>query len=191
MKKKLLLGLLFATMGLSAQTTHMVPWFMGVTSAQTNVTVDMGDTVTWTWDDTLPHTVTSIGDSLDDFDSGTLTGSNEEFSHTFNIEGSYAYACNFHPSMQGVITVQSVAAVIDNKIIDFKYYPNPVTDVLTITSADIINKVTVYDMTGRIVMSNTADTPTVKVYMNSFVAGTYIVSVNSQEASKNITVVKK
>ena len=93
--------------------------------------------------------------------------------------------------MQGTITVQSVAGVEDNNITGFEFYPNPVTDVLTITSGNIINKVTVYDMTGRVIMSNTTDTPTVKVYMSSFNAGTYIVTVNSEDASKNITVVKK
>lgn len=191
MKTKLLLVVALVATSVNAQTTHMISWFMGVSSSQASMTIDVGDTVKWTWDDTLPHTVTSIGDGADTFDSGTLTGDDKEFSHTFAIEGSFAYKCDIHASMQGTITVQSVAAVTDNKITDFKFYPNPVTDVLTITSGNTINSVTVYDMTGRVIMANTADTPTVKVYMDSFTAGTYIVTVNSEDASKNITVVKK
>ncbi len=191
MRTKLLLVLLLAATGLSAQTTHMISWFMGVTSGQASMTIDAGDTIKWTWDDAAPHTVTSDEGGTESFESGTLTGDDKEFSHTFTSEGSTSYHCSIHASMQGTITVQSVAAVTDNKIIDFKFYPNPVTDVLTITSGTIINSVTVYDMTGRVIMSNTADTPTVKVYMDSFNTGTYIVTVNSEEASKNITVVKK
>ncbi|KAF2518484.1 T9SS type A sorting domain-containing protein [Flavobacterium salilacus subsp. salilacus] len=191
MKAKLLLVLLLAATGLSAQTTHTISWFMGVPSSQTTMTIEVGDTVKWTWDDTAPHTVTSQAGGAESFNSGTLTGNDKEFSHTFTVEGSTSYRCNIHASMQGTITVQSVAAVGDNKVIDFQYYPNPVTDVLTITSGNIINKVTVYDMTGRVIMTSTADTPNVKIYMDSFVAGTYIVTVNSEKASKNITVVKK
>ncbi|AXG75125.1 T9SS C-terminal target domain-containing protein [Flavobacterium arcticum] len=191
MKTKLLLVVALVATSVNAQTTHMISWFMGVPSAEATMTIDSGDTVKWIWGDASPHTVTSQSGGAESFDSGTITGNGEEYSHTFTNEGSTDYACSFHPTMQGTITVQSVAAIIDDKLIDFSYYPNPVTDVLTITSGSVINKVTVYDMTGRVIMTNTADTSTVKLYMDSFNAGTYIVTVNSAGALKNITIVKK
>lgn len=190
MRKKLLLGLLFATMGASAQTTHMVPWFMGVSSSETTITIDAGDTVTWTWDDTAPHTVTSQAGGAESFNSGTLTGSNEEYSHTFTEVGSTGYACNFHPSMQGTIAVQSVASTEGNEITKLQYFPNPVTDVLTITAGEIIDRVVVYDMTGRAVIDAVSSTATVKIYMNNFQSGSYIVKAFSQSATKSMTIVK-
>jgi len=67
------------------------------------LTVHVGDTVTWTNNDSAYHTVTSTdGGPLD---SGNI-GSGETFSYTFTSAGTYAYQCSFHPSMTGTVTVQ-------------------------------------------------------------------------------------
>jgi plastocyanin len=62
-----------------------------------------GDTVTWTQDDNVEHSVTSP-DSL--FNSATLAPG-EVFSHTFNEKGDFPYFCVFHGagSMAGLVTV--------------------------------------------------------------------------------------
>jgi plastocyanin len=70
-------------------------------------TVPVGTTVTWMYNATLPHTVTS-DDGL--FDSGTL-GSGGSFSYTFDEAGTFAYHCRFHggpggSAMAGVIIVE-------------------------------------------------------------------------------------
>lgn len=68
-------------------------------SGVTDVTV--GTTVTITNTDSAPHTW-----SADDgaFDSGSIApGGTFEF--TFTEAGTFAYHCNFHPSMSGTITV--------------------------------------------------------------------------------------
>lgn len=63
--------------------------------------VPAGTTVNWTNIDTTAHTVTADDGS---FDSGNLAV-NESFSYRFDTAGSYAYHCNYHPSMTGTITV--------------------------------------------------------------------------------------
>ncbi|MDR3686702.1 MAG: cupredoxin family copper-binding protein [Coriobacteriia bacterium] len=66
-----------------------------------NVTVAVGGTVTWTNNDSVPHTVTGA-----DFDSGPLSPG-KTFSHTFPKAGSFDYKCTIHPSMApGKVTVQ-------------------------------------------------------------------------------------
>lgn len=64
--------------------------------------VKPGTTVTWIQDSRMPHTVTGKTGKLR---SDTLNPG-QQFSHTFDTEGSYKYACDFHPSMQGSVVVK-------------------------------------------------------------------------------------
>lgn len=68
-----------------------------------DVEVRVGDKITWTNDDAVPHTVTATSGA--DFDSGTLA---QGASFTFEAEkaGTIGYFCAIHPSMKGTITVR-------------------------------------------------------------------------------------
>ncbi len=66
-----------------------------------NLTVPAGATVTWTNQDSVPHTVTSDNGT---FDSNEIMPGNH-FNHTFNQSGSYAYHCKIHTTMHGQIQV--------------------------------------------------------------------------------------
>ncbi|MGC2774015.1 MAG: cupredoxin family copper-binding protein [Bradyrhizobium sp.] len=65
------------------------------------LTVKVGDTVTWTNHDDIPHTVVSAGK----FRSKTLD-SDDSFSFTFTASGDYKYFCSLHPHMTGVVKVE-------------------------------------------------------------------------------------
>jgi plastocyanin len=76
--------------------------------------VNVGDTVTWTNDDTTPHTVTSGKGSSDpemgqEFNSSPnlnpLLASGQTFSHKFTEAGDYPYFCEIHPNMVGTVSV--------------------------------------------------------------------------------------
>ncbi len=67
-----------------------------------SVTVKKGAMVTWTNNDSTSHTVTSTTGS--ELSSGTL-GNGQSYNHTFTTAGTYAYQCNFHPSMTGTVVV--------------------------------------------------------------------------------------
>jgi plastocyanin len=66
------------------------------------VEVAVGDTVTWTNNDSVPHTVTSSDGSIQ---SGTMQPG-QSFSYTFETAGSFDYHCEFHPNMSGQVVVQ-------------------------------------------------------------------------------------
>jgi len=72
-----------------------------------DATVSMGGTVTWSNDDTAPHTVTSgtiDAGQTGMFDSGLfMAGTTFEF--TFDEAGTYDYFCMVHPWMTGIINV--------------------------------------------------------------------------------------
>ena len=78
------------------------------------VTVNVGDEVTWSNDDTAAHTVTSgtPADGVDGlFDSGLFMGG-ATFSVMFDDyePGNYNYFCMVHPWMEGIVIVQEAGA---------------------------------------------------------------------------------
>jgi plastocyanin len=69
------------------------------------VTVNTGDSVRWTNNDSTAHTTTSGM-----WDSGILQ-QGAQFSFTFNSPGSFPYFCSIHSFMTGTITVIPASAV--------------------------------------------------------------------------------
>jgi amicyanin len=70
------------------------------------LTITAGDTVTWTNEDAIAHTATSINGG---FDSGDLE-QGESYAVTFTTPGTYDYLCTPHPSMTGRIVVVASSA---------------------------------------------------------------------------------
>ena len=65
------------------------------------LTVKVGQTVTWTNRDDIPHTVVCAGK----FRSKTMD-TDGTFSFTFTAAGEYKYFCSLHPHMTGVVKVE-------------------------------------------------------------------------------------
>jgi amicyanin len=65
------------------------------------VTIKVGQTVTWTNQDSVTHTVTGDGGiDSDDLSKG------KSYSKTFDTEGTFDYHCSPHPQMTGQVIVQ-------------------------------------------------------------------------------------
>src|SRR5215208_1438798 len=77
------------------------------------IQVSVGNTVTWTNDDSQPHTVTSGSNGQPDnkFNSSPnfnpLLSPKQTFSFTFTQAGDYPYFCMLHPNMVGTVNVSS------------------------------------------------------------------------------------
>ncbi len=71
------------------------------TFSPNEVKVKVGDIVTWTNHDDIPHTVVSAGK----FRSKTMD-TDGTFSFTFTSAGDYKYFCSLHPHMTGMIKVE-------------------------------------------------------------------------------------
>ena len=65
------------------------------------LTVKVGQTVTWTNRDDIPHTVVCAGK----FRSKTMD-TDGTFSFTFTAAGEYKYFCSLHPHMTGMVKVE-------------------------------------------------------------------------------------
>lgn len=68
------------------------------------LTITAGTIVTFTNDDDDAHTVTATDGN---FDSKGLD-TNGRWRHTFAKPGTYAYFCELHPFMKGIIVVKAV-----------------------------------------------------------------------------------
>ena len=69
--------------------------------APASMQVPVGTRVTWTNQDTAPHTVTFTATRQG---SGTLQ-QGQTFGYTFATPGTYAYYCAVHPYMTATVTV--------------------------------------------------------------------------------------
>jgi plastocyanin len=106
------------------------------------VSINVNDTITWSNNDTEPHTVTSgLGGGISSlltnsqgnpnglFDTG-LFAADTSASIKFNESGTFNYFCTIHPWMEGVVHVKNSTIDIPpyavdqfgNKIVDFPVY---------------------------------------------------------------------
>jgi len=69
-----------------------------------SISVSAGDTVVWTNNDSVAHTVTSTDGA---FDTGDIAPG-ASASVTFDNAGTFAYICSIHPSMTGSVDVAAV-----------------------------------------------------------------------------------
>jgi plastocyanin len=96
----LLLGSLLA---LPAQAEDYTVTINNYTFAPAKLSIHAGDKVTWTNQDSTPHTATALDGK--NFDSGTIDP-NTSWSFVFSKPGVYKYRCAIHPDMQGEVDVQ-------------------------------------------------------------------------------------
>ena len=107
MRKMLLAALLAAVaVGLVPAATATTAKTVAVSITKTafvpkDVTVNVGDSVTWVSTDGVPHTSTAALNHL----WGDLMTSTDSFTYTFDTPGTYAYFCEMHPAMVGSINV--------------------------------------------------------------------------------------
>jgi plastocyanin len=93
-------ALLVAPLAQAATTTVTINNYTYMPGA---VTVHPGDSVTWSNQDSIPHTVTAVDGTS--FDSGAIVPG-ASWSFTFKKAGMYKYHCAIHPDMQGEVDVK-------------------------------------------------------------------------------------
>nr|WP_255509598.1 cupredoxin family copper-binding protein [Achromobacter sp. ACM04] len=74
----------------------------GMQFTPATLAVKRGDKVTWINKDPVPHTATAVSKA---FDSGVIAAG-VSWTYTVREEGSSAYFCLFHPTMQGTLIAQ-------------------------------------------------------------------------------------
>lgn len=94
-------AILLCVGGTAAHAQEVKVTIDNFTFTPAELTLKVGDTVTFTNHDDIPHAVVSAGK----FRSKTLD-SDDSFTFTFASAGDYKYFCSLHPHMTGMIKVE-------------------------------------------------------------------------------------
>ena len=92
---------LLLPLGVRAHAEEVKVTIDNFTFSPAELKLKVGDTVTWSNHDDIPHTVVSAGK----FRSKAMDTDNT-FSFTFTSAGDYRYFCSLHPHMTGMIKVE-------------------------------------------------------------------------------------
>jgi len=184
MKKITLFTFMIFCVFSNAQTTYNYDWNMQSTNQQ--ITIDVGDTVVWTWGAGSHNLISTSG--THNFDSG-FHGQDYTYTLTFNEPGVTDYTCTPHASMYGTITVNSTMSLNTNDKLGLNIFPNPVsTGYVTLkTSVSGVKNIEIFDLSGRRVLKTSINSDTLNV--SSVNSGVYIIklSINGiSETSKLI-----
>ncbi len=90
-----------------AAAAHYNVQMVNYAFAPASLTVNEGDTITWTNQDTAPHTVTTTSGPAS-LNSPYLS-KGQSWSYTFTQPGMYMYYCTVHPDMRAEVIVRAPA----------------------------------------------------------------------------------
>lgn len=116
---------------------------------------------------------------------------------TLLVSGTTYYASQNNGTCESVSRL-AVTATLGNCLgndefafSQIKLWPNPVSDMLNITNTELMSKVTLIDMLGRILSANEVNDLDAKIDMARYPTGTYLVQVTIDNTVKTFKVIKK
>ncbi|WP_395091240.1 GEVED domain-containing protein [Vaginella massiliensis] len=118
----------------------------------------------------------------------------------FTVEEDGTYFIGFHvysDKFQDLLFLDDILVktktlnVTDEKISDLKYYPNPVSSHLGLTSEKIMESVTIYNLTGQKVLTAMPKASKTLLNLSSLPAGNYVVEVKFKDDVKTMKILKK
>jgi hypothetical protein len=127
--------------------------------------------------------VTSLIDATSNGYNGTLTN--------FALSGIVSNWATGSPITTGnICTVLNTSSFDAN--LDFKLYPNPTKDIVTIELSQFSNtKLEVYDINGRVLLNQNLNTTSNQINIQSFPVGVYLFKITSQEGTAVSKVIKQ
>lgn len=177
-------------------------------SGRTAITVEITTTALPSGDQTQEIAVANANDAtIEDIEitaTGTVTwyateedaedGENSLAAGTVLTDGSTYYATQTIDDCESLgfgVTVDVTLGNNEFSAASFRYHPNPVNDILTLSYDNNISAIEVYNIVGQKVIAKTVNQTLAQVDMSQLAAGTYMVKVMSDTASKTIKVVKQ
>ena len=112
-------------------------------------------------------------------DGSTIVGSGKDSNNN-----TVGFVLKLTPTVLGVEEVLQV----ENKI---SFYPNPVKDVLNISSISLINKAVVYSITGQVVFQKEISGNNTTMNLSGLNSGIYIVQVAAGSTIQSFKFIKE
>jgi len=131
--------------------------------------------------------------------NGINNDANETNVQTFtpSATGVYYFGFNaYSEENQNLLLVDDIAVynALGNENFNassFKFYPNPVKDILNLSYMQNITSVTVYNLLGQKVFENTLNANSTQVDMSHLSSGSYLVKVTANNQTKTIKIIKE
>ena len=123
-----------------------------------------------------------------------LANSNQLASNTQLQNGFTYYAVNDNGQCRSQpfpVTVSFTLGVDSNDFLSFRYYPNPVSSILTISANNSIKKIEVYNLLGQLLIDKLFDNSTISIDLNELPNSIYMVKVKSDNLSKEFKILKQ
>lgn len=86
---------------------------------------------------------------------------------------------------------QGTTGINDIELIDVSVHPNPTQDIWTINTDQNIKRIDVYDITGKMVLSNATNNSSVEIDASSLNMGIYIAKVETSNGTNQVKLIKK
>jgi len=80
---------------------------------------------------------------------------------------------------------------IENPLVDFSFYPNPVKDVISLKSGSNIESVVFYNTLGQKSLSSKVNSVSKEINVSNLAPGLYIMKVNVNGKTGTYKVIKK
>lgn len=109
------------------------------------------------------------------------------------LNGSLYFSANFDSNGHELwkLTTQNLSTeTVEHKNI-LKAYPNPVNNILNLSSQETINNVLIVDMLGKTVFQNNFNTNELNIDISNLQEGIYFVQVSSGKQMQTIKIIKK
>ena len=88
-------------------------------------------------------------------------------------------------------TTEAAAGVKSVAFNNFKAFPNPVANTLTVSNTLAIDKIELYNLTGQLVFSQKIGTTNADINLENLSAGIYVLTAYAGENSKKVKIVKQ
>ena len=163
----------------NAQTTYNYDWNMQSTNQQ--ITVNVGDTVVWTWGSGSHNLISTSGTHTFDSD---YHGQGYTYSLTFNEAGVTDYTCTPHASMYGTITVNSAMSLDASERLGLNIFAIPVSSwfVTLKTSVSGVKYIDLFYLSGKRVLKTSINADILNV--TSVNSGVYFIKLSINGVSE-------
>ena len=92
--------------------------------------------------------------------------------------------------LDNILFVEGVLGNDDFRANNFSIYPNPIIDVLNIRSANVVDAIAIYDVSGKLIIETAPDIISPSINVNTLTSGVYLVKITIGDDSKTVKVVK-
>jgi hypothetical protein len=157
--------------------------YNGPDATATTIDPPAGGTI-WCWD----RDDTPVPSGTGDLQGQIITSSDASgcLTFVFTSDGSAT-----REGWEAIVTCNTLSTVTVSKpASDFSYYPNPVNDILTISSKTNITSVQVLNLLGQKVMDLKNNSVSAQVDMSNLSPGAYFVKVVSRKLTKTMRIIK-